>query len=86
MRWTPKKGDHFNVSKTQKLFHQHFPQNTFEDTKVDLSVCMIVKNEEKHLLRKADIALKSARKKGRGYAIVYDESYSDIKKYKEVFL
>ncbi|MBN2440365.1 MAG: GGDEF domain-containing protein, partial [Spirochaetales bacterium] len=45
----------------------------------------IVYKEEKQLLRKADISLKSARKKGRGYVIVYDESYGDIKQYQEVF-
>jgi diguanylate cyclase (GGDEF)-like protein len=66
----------------------HITNSTIVYKKILINISLsigIVYNEEKELLRKADIALKAARKKGRGYVVVYDESYSEIKKYKETF-
>jgi diguanylate cyclase (GGDEF)-like protein len=75
-----------SLIKTSLINHITHASIQYKEICIHISISIgIVANEEKHLLRKADIALKSARKKGRGYVMVYDESYSDIKKYKELF-
>ncbi|RPJ08007.1 MAG: GGDEF and EAL domain-containing protein, partial [Spirochaetaceae bacterium] len=58
-----------------------------EDYSINLSVSIgIVENEEKNLLRKADIALKLSKKKGHGYYIVYNEEFDVINRYRDIFV
>lgn len=78
----------FTPSLIKTSIKNHITNSVIEYKGIHINISLslgIVYKEEKNLLRKADIALKSARKKGRGYVMVYDESYSEIKKYKEVF-
>lgn len=78
----------FTPSLIKTSIKNHIINSVIEYSGIHINISLsigIVYKEEKNLLRKADIALKSARKKGRGYMMVYDESYSEIKKYKEVF-
>ncbi|MBN1697549.1 MAG: EAL domain-containing protein [Spirochaetales bacterium] len=66
----------------------HIANSSIEYRKILININLsigIVHDEEKELLRKADIALKAARKKGRGYVVIYDETLNEIKKYKETF-
>lgn len=67
----------------QNITNQPFLYNSLY-INIALSSGMVCR-DDKHLLRKADIALKTARKRGRGYFVVFDEEYSDFKAYKEAF-
>lgn len=78
----------FTPSLIKTSIKHHITNSFIKYKKIHINISLsigIVHKEEKSLLRKADIALKSARKKGRGYVMIYDESYNEIKKYKEVF-
>ncbi|HDR14994.1 MAG TPA: EAL domain-containing protein [Desulfobacteraceae bacterium] len=58
-----------------------------EDISINLSISVgLVQNEEKNLLRKADIALKLAKKRGHGYAELYRSEQDFVNRYKEVFV
>jgi diguanylate cyclase (GGDEF)-like protein len=60
---------------------------THEDISINLSVSIgLVQNEDKNLLRKADIALKLAKKRGHGYSELYRGEEDFVNRYQQVFI
>ncbi|MBN1525953.1 MAG: EAL domain-containing protein [Spirochaetales bacterium] len=58
-----------------------------DDNAINLSISIgLVENEDKNLMRKADIALKLAKKRGHGYYIVYNEEFDLINRYRDIFV
>jgi diguanylate cyclase (GGDEF)-like protein len=59
----------------------------FGEFSINLSVSIgLVQNEEKNLLRKADIALKLAKKRGHGYFELYRSEEDFVNRYQQVFV
>lgn len=60
---------------------------TFHSISINVSVSIgLVQNEERHLLRKADIALKLAKKRGHGYSELYRNEDDFANRYQRVFV
>jgi diguanylate cyclase (GGDEF)-like protein len=60
---------------------------TYQNISINVSASIgLVQNEEHHLLRKADIALKMAKKRGHGYSELYQNEEDYINRYQQVFV
>jgi diguanylate cyclase (GGDEF)-like protein len=60
---------------------------TFQDISINVSVSIgLVQFEDKNLLRKADIALKLAKKRGHGYSELYKSEEDYVNRYQQVFV
>ncbi|MBN2353146.1 MAG: sensor domain-containing phosphodiesterase [Spirochaetales bacterium] len=59
----------------------------FQEFSINVSVSIgLVQNEDNNLLRKADIALKLAKKRGHGYFELYRSEDDFVNRYQQVFL
>jgi len=59
----------------------------YEDIAINISISIgLVQNEDDNILRKADIALKIAKKRGNGYVELYKSQEDFINRYKQIFV